>query len=83
MATLRIQYIENNLGEKVAVILPIDDYNKIMERLKELEEILKKTHKEYEIPQVHQKLVNERFKKVRKDPERLKDWDKAKKDLKA
>jgi len=39
--------------------------------------------KEYEIPQAHQKLVNERFKKVRKDPERLLDWDQAKEKLKA
>jgi len=83
METLRIQYIENNLGEKVAVILPIDDYNEMMEKLKELEGTLKNLPKQYEIPQAHQKLVNERFKKVRKDPERLLDWDQAKEKLKA
>ena len=82
MATLRIQYIENNLGEKVAVILPIDDYNEIMERLKELDVTLTNLPKEYEIPQAHQKLVNERFKKVRKDPDRLLEWKQAKKKFK-
>jgi len=40
--------------------------------------------KEQEIPDVseaHQKLVIERFEKVRKNPERLVDWDEAKKRL--
>ena len=40
--------------------------------------------KEQEIPDVseaHQKLVMERFEKVRKNPERLVNWDEAKKRL--
>lgn len=36
-----------------------------------------------EIPEAHQKLVNERFEKVRKNPERLLDWDEAKEMLNA
>jgi hypothetical protein len=35
------------------------------------------------IPDAHQKLVIERFEKVRKNPERLLDWDEAKKTLKS
>jgi DNA-directed RNA polymerase subunit F len=31
-----------------------------------------------EIPEAHQKLVNERFEKVRKNPERLLDWEEVK-----
>ncbi len=44
---------------------------------------LKKEREKQEIPLHNQKLVMERFNKVRKDPARLLDWDEAKKDLKA
>ena len=39
---------------------------------------LKKGQKSHDIPKDHQKLVMERFEKVRKNPERLLDWDEAK-----
>jgi hypothetical protein len=35
------------------------------------------------IPESHQKIVLERLRKVRENPERLLDWDEAKKTLKA
>ena len=35
----------------------------------------------YDIPEAHQKLVMERFEEVRKNPEKLLDWDEAKKSL--
>ena len=38
---------------------------------------------EKEIPEEHQRLVMQRFEKVRSNPDRLLDWDKAKKTLKA
>ena len=36
-----------------------------------------------DIPEAHQKLVMDRFNKVRKNPDKLMDWDEAKKTLKA
>lgn len=36
----------------------------------------------YDIPEVHQNLVMERFEKARENPESLMDWDEAKKVLK-
>lgn len=36
-----------------------------------------------DIPEEHQKLVMDRFEKVRNNPERLLDWNEAKKTLKA
>jgi hypothetical protein len=36
---------------------------------------------EIDIPEEHQKLVMDRFKKVRKKPDKLMDWDEAKKTL--
>jgi hypothetical protein len=48
-----------------------------------LDDALKKEQESLEVPEAHQKLVLDRFDKVRKDPERLLDWDEAKKRLKA
>jgi len=39
--------------------------------------------KKLQSPDAHQNLVMERFEKVRRDPDRLLDWDEAKKSLKA
>lgn len=36
---MRTQYITDNTGKKVSVILPIKDYQKIMDELEELEDI--------------------------------------------
>ena len=40
-----------------------------------------KKHESNDIPEAHQKLVMDRFEKVRKSPKRLLDWDKVKKTL--
>jgi uncharacterized protein (DUF2461 family) len=48
-----------------------------------LDYALKKEKENFDIPETHQKLVMERFARVRKKPERLLDWDEAKKTLKA
>lgn len=37
----------------------------------------------YNIPEEHQRLVINRFDQIRKNPDRLLDWDEAKKMLKA
>lgn len=36
---MRTQFITDNKGRKVSVILPIRDYNKMIEELEELEDI--------------------------------------------
>lgn len=41
----------------------------------------KKEQKVYDIPEAHQNLVMERFEKSKKNPEKLLDWDEAKKSL--
>ncbi len=62
----------------------INDINLIKAFENLLDYALKKEKEKeiYEIPEAHQKLVMERFEEVRKDPERLLDWDQAKKTLK-
>ncbi len=39
MGALRQQYIEDNQGHKIAIILPIGEYNKMIEQVEELEDI--------------------------------------------
>ncbi len=34
-----LQYVEDSMGHRIAVIMPIDDYNNMMEQLEELEDI--------------------------------------------
>jgi len=79
-----------NVKAEKAIILKkiekINDVNLIRAIENMLDYALKKEMKEkdfIEVPKAHQKLVLERFDKVRKDPDRLLDWDKAKKMLKA
>jgi len=61
----------------------VTDVNLINAIKNMLDEALKKEQKNIKIPDSHQNLVNERFDKIRKDPERLLDWDEAKETLKA
>ena len=39
METIKQQYIENSQGQKIAAIVPIAEYNKMLELLEELEDI--------------------------------------------
>lgn len=48
-----------------------------------LDKALREESGNEEVPEAHQKLVMERFDKVRNEPERLLDWDEAKKTLKS
>ena len=61
----------------------LNDENLIQAIKNLLEYALKKEQESLEVPEAHQKIVMERFNKVRKNPERLLDWDEAKRTLKA
>jgi hypothetical protein len=61
----------------------LNDENLIQAIKNLLEYALKKEKESLEVPEAHQKIVMERFNKVRKNPERLLDWNQAKKTLKA
>lgn len=39
MGALKQQYIEDNQGQKVAIILPIGEYNKMIEQVEDMEDI--------------------------------------------
>ena len=76
-----------NVQAQKAIIIEqfkqVDDVNLINAIKNLLDYALKKEKENIDIPEAHQKLVMERFNKVRKNPERLLDWDEAKETLKA
>jgi len=76
-----------NLNAQKAVIIEQfkqgNDVNLINAIKNMLDYALKKEQESLEVPEAHQKLVMDRFNKVKKDPDRLLDWDEAKKTLKA
>lgn len=76
-----------NIQAEKAIIIEqfkqVNDVNLIHAIKNMLDYALKKEQQNIEVPEAHQKLVMERFKKVRKDPDRLLGWDEAKKSLKA
>ncbi|MFO7978521.1 MAG: hypothetical protein R6U64_07660 [Bacteroidales bacterium] len=39
MRSLKQQFIEDDKGRRIAVLLPIEDYNNMLEQLEELEDI--------------------------------------------
>ena len=39
MGALRQQFIEDNQGQRIAVLMPIDQYNKMLEQLEEIDDI--------------------------------------------
>lgn len=73
-----------NVQAEKAIIIEqfkqVNDINLIHAIKNMLDYALKK--EKLEIPEAHQKLVMERFDKVRKNTDRLLDWDEAKKTLK-
>jgi hypothetical protein len=76
-----------NIEAEKAIIIEqfrqVNDVNLIHAIKNMLDYALKKEQESLDVPEAHQKLVMERFDKVRKDPDRLLDWDEAKKTLKA
>jgi hypothetical protein len=78
--------IMNIQAEKAIIIeqfRQVNDVNLIRAIKNMLDYALKKEQENIDIPEAHQKLVMERFDKVRNDPESLLDWDEAKKTLKS
>lgn len=76
-----------NIQAQKAIVIEqfkqVDDINLINAIKSMLDYALKKETGNFDIPEAHQNLVTERFDKVRQNPERLLDWDEAKKTLKA
>jgi len=74
-----------NIQAEKAIIIEqfkkVNDVNLISAIKSLLDYASKKEKESYDIPEDHQKLVMERFDEIRKNPERLLDWEEAKKSL--
>ncbi|MGM0620758.1 MAG: hypothetical protein ACQETJ_06925 [Bacteroidota bacterium] len=77
---MNIQAEKANIIEQFKQINDVHLINAIKNML---DYALKKEQESLEVPEAHQKLVMERFDEVRKNPDRLLDWDEAKKSLKS
>ncbi|RAV30579.1 hypothetical protein [Sinomicrobium soli] len=75
-----------NIQDEKAIIIEqfrqVNDINLIHAIKSMLDYAMKKEQEILEVPEAHRQLVMERFEKVRKNPDRLLDWDEAKKRLK-
>jgi hypothetical protein len=75
-----------NVQDQKAIIIEqfkhVNDVHLINAIKSMLDYALNKEQDSIEIPEAHQNLVMERFDKIRKEPDRLLDWDEAKKTLK-
>ena len=76
-----------NLQNQKAIVIKqfeqVNDINLINAIKNLLDYALKKETEVHDIPEEHQKIVIQRFEKVRSKPGRLLNWDDAKKTLKA
>lgn len=75
-----------NLQAEKAIVIEqfrqVNDVNLIHAIKSMLDYALNKEQEIFDVPEAHQNLVMERFEKVRKNPERLLNWDEAKETLK-
>jgi uncharacterized protein (DUF2461 family) len=75
-----------NLQDQKAIVIEqfkhVNDVHLINAIKSMLDYALNKEQDNNEIPEAHQKLVMERFDQAHKDPDRLLDWNEAKKTLK-
>jgi hypothetical protein len=72
-----------NVQAQKAIIIEqfkqVDDIN-LINAIKNLHDYAREKEKEiFDIPEAHQKVVLQRYEKVRKNPEKLLDWDGVKK----
>ena len=66
--------------KQIVLKIPDNKYSFVIELLKSFDYL--KIEEEYSIPETHKDIVRERSTASKKDPDRLQDWDDAKKLLK-
>lgn len=74
--------LQSERANVIKQIEEVDDISLIQAIKKMLDFASQKEEENLEVPETHQKLVMTRFDKVRENPERLLDWEEARKTLK-
>lgn len=79
---IRIMNIQAEKKMIIEQFKQVNDVNLIHAIKNMLDYAMKKEQENLEVHEAHQKLVVKRFEKIRKKPDKLLDWDEAKKTLK-
>lgn len=69
---MNLQYVHDNKGNATAVIIPIDEWQSLKEKYKGLQE---EEFQNVDIPDWHQKVLDERLEDYRKNPQNVKSFD--------
>ncbi|GJH41724.1 hypothetical protein RCZ04_22740 [Capnocytophaga sp. HP1101] len=70
-----VQYIKDFQGNDILAVIPVEEYRFLRERAFGEED-------EYEIPEAHKRILDERIKKYKNHPELLIPYEKAIKEIK-
>lgn len=72
---MNLQYISDSKGQTTGVFIPIEEWNRLKEKYKDIEE------EESNIPQWHQDIVSERMENYKKKPGSAIDFNEAMDDI--
>ena len=72
---MNLQYISDSKGQTTGVFIPINDWNKLKKKYKDIEE------EEIEVPEWHKNLVLERLEDYKKNPDSVIDFNTAMDDI--
>ncbi len=68
---MNIQYLSDNLGNKTAVLIPINEWEIITEKHKNLEQEVNSNI----VPDWHKEIINSRLESYKKKPKNVTDFD--------
>lgn len=75
---MHLQYIPDKKGETAGVFIPIEEWERLKSKFKDLE---KEESSVFEIPDFHKEILDERLSMLKDDPDNLIDWDLIKKNF--
>ncbi len=71
---MNLQYISDNKGQTTGVFIPIQDWNQLKKKYKELEKVEQSS---FDIPEWHKTILDKRLGKIKNNPESCIDFDAA------
>lgn len=75
---MNLQYISDNKGKTTGVFIPINDWEYLKNKYKEIEQEEKFI---FEVPEWHKEIVLQRLKEYRDNPDNVLDWDNAQQEI--
>ena len=75
---MNLQYISDNKGKTTGVYIPINDWEYLKNKYKEIEREEKET---FEVPEWHKEIVRQRLKEHRNNPDDVANWEDVQKEI--